>query len=235
MMEIETLKPVGDRRLHGVIVFVDELNKFAPSGGLRRSRLKQQTIDLAARGRGLGVILFGAEQFASRVDKEVIGNASSHFLGRTEAVELEDKAYGWLPKNLRFVAGNLEKGQLLLRHATYGRPVFIKFPQPLYNYSSLVIDEMLESELTPAVAVGVENDVEKKFKVLQKILKGQSGIHPIKIFAEVPGINKLGIGQDTFSEWYHCWLSHGKYRGRGKTEKKAFSLVLEYYSAHKKK
>jgi hypothetical protein len=226
IMEVESLKPRDERRLHGVVVFVDELNKFAPSGLAGNSRIKQQIIDLAARGRSLGIILFGAEQFASRIDREIIGNASSHLLGRTEVVELEDKAYGWLSKNLRFVVGNLEKGRLLLRHATYGRPVFVKFPQPLYNYSSVTIDEMLTAK-SPAPPSQISSEEERSFDALKKLLKGHRGMHPIKIYSDISELKVLGIGQDTFSNWYHCWLGQQKYRGRSKTEKKALQIVLE--------
>jgi hypothetical protein len=233
LMELETLKPKEERRLHGIIVFVDELNKFAPTAAAGNSKIKQQIIELAARGRSLGIILFGAEQFASRVDKEVIGNASSHFLGRTEIVELEDKAYGWLPKNLRFVVGNLEKGRLLLRHATYGRPVFMKFPQPLHNYSTVAIDELLGTGTEKPTRASTEADATAgKFDRLRKLLKERKGIHPIKIFDEVPGIKELGISQDHLSNWYHCWLSQHKFKGSGKTERKALDLILEYYSSH---
>jgi len=230
LMEIESLKAKEERRLHGIIVFVDELNKFAPTGARGNIKIKQQIVNLAARGRSLGVILFGAEQFASRVDREVTGNASSHILGRTEVVELQDKAYGWLSKDLRFIITNLEKGRLLLRHATYGRPVFIKFPQPLHTYSTVAIDEMLESKLGAPAEIKIETGGENKFEELQNLLKGKKGVHPIKIYTEVGGIKKLGIGQDTLSDWFRCWMSQQKYRGRGKTEKKALDLVLQYYS-----
>jgi hypothetical protein len=232
VMEVESLKPRDERRLHGVVVFVDELNKFAPSGLSGHSRIKQQIIDLAARGRSLGVILFGAEQFASRIDKEIIGNASSHLLGRTEIVELEDKAYGWLSRNLRFVVGNLEKGRLLLRHATYGRPVFVKFPQPLYNYSTVAIEDILSST-APHVPVQVFDEEQESLETLHKLLKGQKSIHPIKLYSEISELRTLGIGQDTFSNWYHCWLAQGKYRGRGKTEREAFKIVLAFLSKGK--
>lgn len=230
LMEVESLKPRDERRLHGVIVFVDELNKFAPSGAVANSRIKQQIIELAARGRSLGLVLFGAEQFASRVDKEVIGNASSHLLGRTELVELEDRAYGWLSKNLRFVVGNLEKGRLLLRHAMYGRPVFVKFPQPLYNYSTVAIEDLLSAPALPSIRQFEVEKLETRFDKLRKILKGQKGVHPIKIYSDVPRLRELGISQDTFSSWYHCWLGQQKFRGRGTTEQKALDLVLDHFS-----
>ena len=44
-----------------VIVFVDELNKYAPGGG--QGGLRDTLVDIAARGRHLNVVLFGAQQF----------------------------------------------------------------------------------------------------------------------------------------------------------------------------
>jgi len=233
LMEIESLKPKKERRLDGIIVFVDELNKFAPTGAGGRSRIKEQIINLAARGRSLGVILFGAEQFASRVDKEVIGNASSHLLGRTELVELQDRAYGWLSKELRFIVSNLEKGRLLLRHATYSRPVFISFPQPLHTYSENAIKEIMERGVRKADSIKCNTDAENKFKELRGLLKGHKGIHPAGIYKDVPAIGKLGTSQDKFSEWYRCWVNQDKYRGRGATEKNAMVCVIEYLGSLK--
>src|ERR1044071_1656817 len=54
--------PVPDK----VIVFVDELNKYAP-GGSSPSPITQQVLDVAERGRSLGVILISAQQFMSAV------------------------------------------------------------------------------------------------------------------------------------------------------------------------
>src|SRR5690606_7961491 len=54
----------GTTDLDAIVVFVDELNKFAPSGNVR-SPLKENLINITARGRSLGLVLFGAEQFAS--------------------------------------------------------------------------------------------------------------------------------------------------------------------------
>lgn len=228
LMEMEMLKPEKERRLHGVIVFVDELNKFAPSGALRNSRIKQQIIDVAARGRSLGVILFGAEQFASRVDKEVVGNTSSQLVGRTELLELEDRTYAWLSRNLRFIVGNLEKGRLLLRHATYGRPVFIKFPQPLYNLSSDKINEALERKTSEKKEKVTKEKEENEFEILRRLVKGKKGIHPVGIYDEVAEIRKLGVGSGNFVEWYKSWVGQGKLRGRGIKEKTALMSVIKY-------
>jgi len=56
-----------------VIIFVDELNKYAPSG--RESPITQQVLDVAERGRSLGVILISAQQFMSAVHPRVTGNS----------------------------------------------------------------------------------------------------------------------------------------------------------------
>ncbi len=45
-------------------IMLDELNKFCPSHG--RSPLRDLLVDIAERGRSMGVLLFGAEQYAGQ-------------------------------------------------------------------------------------------------------------------------------------------------------------------------
>jgi hypothetical protein len=61
-----------------VIVFVDELNKYAPGGG-KESPITQQVLDVAERGRSLGVILISAQQFMSAVHSRVTVYRSTVF------------------------------------------------------------------------------------------------------------------------------------------------------------
>src|SRR4029077_19043393 len=75
------------KQVDAVVVFVDELNKFAPSGNVR-TPLKSRLVDITARGRSMGLVLVGAEQFASSAEKEIIENSSTYLLGRTETNEL---------------------------------------------------------------------------------------------------------------------------------------------------
>ena len=74
-------------RLDAVVVFVDELNKFAPKD--HHTSLKAQLVDVTARGRSLGLVLLGAEQFASGVDRQIVENSSTFMFGRTESTEME--------------------------------------------------------------------------------------------------------------------------------------------------
>ena len=53
------------QRLPLSVVVLDELNKYAPREG--HSPLKEMLVDIAQRGRSLGVLLVGAQQTASRV------------------------------------------------------------------------------------------------------------------------------------------------------------------------
>ena len=61
---ISDMLEAGESKLDAIVVFVDELNKFAPSGN-ERTPLKSDLINITARGRSSGLVLFGAEQFAS--------------------------------------------------------------------------------------------------------------------------------------------------------------------------
>ena len=113
-----------------LIIFVDELNKYAPSGS-KTSSLKDTLVDISARGRHLNLTLFGAQQFRSKVDDEVVGNAATSLYGRIGDEELTNSSYRSFSGTTREELLQLEKCRLLLRHAHYAVPVFGTFPRPM--------------------------------------------------------------------------------------------------------
>lgn len=114
-----------------VIIFVDELNKYAPARE-KGSPIIDQVLDIAERGRSLGVILIGAQQFMSAVHERVYGNAATTVVGRSGAAELAAPAYRFLDQTIRGNITRLAKGELLLSHAVFRQPVKIIFPKPAY-------------------------------------------------------------------------------------------------------
>ena len=64
---------------------LDELNKYAPRQG--SSPIKEVVLDIAERGRSLGVVLIGAQQTASEIERRVTANASFRVVGRLDAAE----------------------------------------------------------------------------------------------------------------------------------------------------
>lgn len=115
-----------------VIFFVDELNKYAPSGS-KTSPITEQVLDIAERGRSLGVILISAQQFMSAVHGRVTGNSATKILGRTGAQEIATPDYRFLDNDLKASMTRLQKGELLVNHAVYRQPVKIIFPKPAYR------------------------------------------------------------------------------------------------------
>lgn len=115
-----------------VIVFVDELNKYAP-GGSKESPITQQVLDVAERGRSLGVILISAQQFMSAVHPRVTGNSATKVIGRTGSSEVNTPDYRFLDQDIRMATTRLAKGELLLSHAVYRQPVKVIFPMPAYK------------------------------------------------------------------------------------------------------
>lgn len=115
-----------------VVVFVDELNKYAPDGA-HGSPILEQVLEVSERGRSLGIVLFGAEQFLSAVHDRVTGNCSTSLLGRTNAAEMAERAYRFMNPDIKAAATRLDKGQLILNHAVFRQPVKIKFPIPAYR------------------------------------------------------------------------------------------------------
>lgn len=115
-----------------VIIFVDELNKYAPGGG-SESPITQQVLDVAERGRSLGVILISAQQFMSAVHSRVTGNSATKIIGRTGSSEVNAADYRFLDQDIRSAVTRLSKGELLISHAIYRQPVKVIFPKPAYR------------------------------------------------------------------------------------------------------
>jgi hypothetical protein len=117
-----------------VIIFVDELNKYAPSRkGEDGSSILDYVLDIAARGRSLGVVLISAEQFMSEVHGQVIGNCATKVIGRSDSTELSEAAYRFIPQDVKGHLTRLNKGELLLSHPIYRQSVRIEFPKPAYE------------------------------------------------------------------------------------------------------
>jgi hypothetical protein len=114
-----------------VIIFVDELNKYAPAKE-KESPIIEQVLDIAERGRSLGVVLFGAEQFMSAVHERVAGNCSTIVVGRSGTSELSSPAYRFLDPAVKSNIARLEQGELVISHATFRQPLKIRFPRPAY-------------------------------------------------------------------------------------------------------
>ncbi len=118
-----------DLGVNHVVVFVDELNKYAPSDG-PDTYVRKMLLDIAERGRYLGLVLFSAQQFRSQVHRRVVGNSGSSLYGRMDADELATPGYAVLSPATRTKLATLDKGQLMVRHPHFTQPIFVRFPRP---------------------------------------------------------------------------------------------------------
>ncbi len=129
---ISMLREHLERRALGVnhvVVFVDELNKYAPADG-PETYVRRMLLDIAERGRYLGLVLFGAQQFRSQVHRRLVGNAGTALYGRMDPDELATPGYTVLGGATKTKLAILDKGQLMVRHPHFTQPVFVRFPRP---------------------------------------------------------------------------------------------------------
>jgi len=110
------------------VILLDELNKYAPREG--HSPIKETLVDIAQRGRSLGIILVGAQQTASRVAPEVVENASIRVTGRLDAAEAERSEYGWMLASTRARARLFKPGTMVLFQPGIPAPLVFTFPFP---------------------------------------------------------------------------------------------------------
>jgi DNA helicase HerA-like ATPase len=112
-----------------VMVFVDELNKYAPADGAE-TYVRKMLLDLSERGRYLGLVLFSAQQFRSQVQRRVVGNAGTGVFGRMDMDELATPGYATLSPATKIKLATLPKGELMVRHPHFTQPIFVRFPRP---------------------------------------------------------------------------------------------------------
>ena len=116
-----------------VILFVDELNKYASSDVPRNSPILKQLLDIAERGRSLGIILFSVEQFRSSIHDRVKGNCATHAYGRTNAIEISKPDYRYIPKVYQGMMTRLSPGEYIISNPALRSLVNVKFPRPAYK------------------------------------------------------------------------------------------------------
>ena len=113
-----------------MFVMLDELNKYAPREG--DSPIKQILLDVAERGRSLGVILIGAQQTASEVERRILSNCAIRVAGRLDAAEAERPEYGYLPPAQRQRATLAKPGTMFIAQPDIPVPLAVDFPFPAW-------------------------------------------------------------------------------------------------------
>jgi hypothetical protein len=111
-------------------VVLDELNKYAPREG--SSPIKEILLDVAERGRSLGIILIGAQQTASEVERRIVANCAVRVVGRLDPAEAGRGEYGFLPPVQRDRATIIKPGTMLVAQPHLPVPLVTQFPFPAW-------------------------------------------------------------------------------------------------------
>ncbi|HEX6756366.1 MAG TPA: ATP-binding protein [Mycobacteriales bacterium] len=113
-----------------LFTMLDELNKYAPREG--SSPIKELVLDIAERGRSLGIILIGAQQTASEVERRVIANSAVKVVGRLDPAEASRPEYGFLPASQRVRATLATPGAMFVSQPGIPVPLAVEFPFPAW-------------------------------------------------------------------------------------------------------
>jgi len=130
-------------------VVLDELNKYAPREGF--SPIKEILLDVAERGRSLGIVLIGAQQTASEVERRIVANSAIRVVGRLDAAEATRGEYGFLPPAQRQRATIVKPGTMIVSQPELPIPLVVQFPFPAWATRASEA-----GELPPAPAGGAD-------------------------------------------------------------------------------
>ncbi|TNY37126.1 ATP-binding protein [Thermomonospora catenispora] len=150
-----------------LFVVLDELNKYAPREG--GSPIKEILLDVAERGRSLGVILIGAQQTASEVERRIVANCAVRVAGRLDAAEASRAEYGWLPPAARARATIARPGTMFIGQPEIPVPLAVEFPFPAWATRPSESDSAFRGDAGTAAAdaadpfAGLDDDDEVPF------------------------------------------------------------------------
>lgn len=116
-----------------IVIFVDELNKYASTDVPKSSPILRHLLDVAERGRALGIILFSVEQFRSAIHDRVKGNCANSAYGRTNFVEITKPDYTFFGSIYKNMMTRLAPGDYIINNPALRSLVKIKFPFPTFK------------------------------------------------------------------------------------------------------
>lgn len=122
----------GHLGIDHLILFADELNLFAPAQGGDLVPVRKILRTISATGRYAGLSLWGAGQFLSQVDPQILGNAATRAIGIVSESELDSGVYGRMPAGQRERIVTLPKGQMALKAYNLRGQVVVQFPRPAW-------------------------------------------------------------------------------------------------------
>ena len=117
-----------------IVIFIDELNKYASNDVPKSSPILRQLLDITERGRSLGIVLFGAEQFVSDIHKRVKGNCATQAFGRSNAIEITKEDFRFVPSVYKTMLTRQKQGEYIIQNPVFRSMLNIKFPKPIYKY-----------------------------------------------------------------------------------------------------
>ena len=112
------------------LLMLDELNRFAPRDS--KDGITKLLEEVALEGRSRGVILLGAQQFASQVSGKIVESAAIRVVGACGAAEMENTIWkGWSPSSRKQACG-LARNEKLVTQPTFRGPMLIEVPHPTW-------------------------------------------------------------------------------------------------------
>ena len=113
-----------------LFLVLDELNKYAPREGT--SPIKEILLDVAERGRSLGIVLIGAQQTASEVEDRIVSQSAIRVAGRLDSAEAERGQYGFLRGSARDRVTIMKPGTMMVSQPEIPVPLVCEFPFPAW-------------------------------------------------------------------------------------------------------
>jgi hypothetical protein len=143
--------------IDNLVVFIDELNTWAPGQGSESSSIKKILQRISTQGRYAGISLWGCGQKLSKVDEMVRDNAATRALGVSPESEINSGIYGKISVGVSERLATLPKGQMHIWHYLFRSSIAVNFPRPAWRTGRGISQE-------PKEMTGIEKKYINKIK-----------------------------------------------------------------------
>ena len=124
----------NQKKLHYILVFIDEINRFIPKAqNGKMNSVSEQIMRTVTAGRTRGTILFSAQQFKSATDYRLQENIDLQITAKLGLSELSTEPYSMLDESTKKNIVRLNKGELVMIHPAFRHPIKIGFPKAAYK------------------------------------------------------------------------------------------------------
>lgn len=117
-----------------IVIFIDELNKYASTDVPKSSPILHQLLDITERGRSLGIVPVWRRTVCKRHSSSSKRQLCNTGIWSHKAIEISREDFRFVPSVYKTMLTRMKQGEYIIQNPVFRSMLNIKFPLPIYKY-----------------------------------------------------------------------------------------------------